>query len=314
MKPFISVIIPLYNKEHFITVTLQSVLKQTFVNYEIIIVNDGSTDNSLSIVKNLTKTLKNCTIVSQENKGLSATRNKAISLANGTIIALLDADDAWHNTFLSEIVDLYTKFPEASLYGTDYLEKYSDKNTLEIRKNLDLNLKGQSFIVDDFFKANLFQPIISQSNFAFRRDVFKTVKYNETIDFGEDIEFYIKSGLQYTLAYAYKALATIHFNVPNQITDIGYKGKRLPNFDAFEADAKTNLSLKLFLDYNRYYLLIKTKITNDKENYNLLKKHLEVNNLTFKQQILLKIPVSGLRFARWIKKFFLKQNIRLTSY
>ena len=109
--PLKSVIIPLYNKEQFIEATLLSVLNQTFSDYEIIIINDGSTDKS---VRNATKALKgynNYSLITQDNKGLSATRNIGISRAKGDIIALLDADDLWDRKYLEEIKELYLKYP-----------------------------------------------------------------------------------------------------------------------------------------------------------------------------------------------------------
>ncbi len=314
MIPFFSITIPLYNKENFIENTLQSVFNQTFQDFEIIIVNDGSTDNSLEKAKNALLGYENHTIIHQKNKGLSATRNKGISIAKGKIIALLDADDIWDIGFLSEIYNLWNKFPEASLYGTDYLEKYSNTNVLEPKKNLDASLKNKSFLVENFFNVSLFQLIVSQSNFAFKTEVFKTIKFNDTIDFGEDVEFYIKSNLKYKFAYTYRALATIHLNIPNQMTSKNYKGKRLPDFDAFEQEAATNPSLKKFLDYNRYFFLINSRIFNDKATYNLMAKHINYNNLSTKQKFLLKSPLFLLKLLKFIKKIFLRYNIRLTSF
>lgn len=314
MSPFFSVIIPLYNKENYIKDTLNSVLNQTFKDFELIVINDGSTDNSLKKAKDVLSDFENHIIINQGNKGLSVARNKGISAAKGKIIALLDADDIWNREFLSEIYKLYNTFPEASLYGTDYLEKYSTTNVLEPKKNLNKNLKGKSFIVEDFFKANLFQLIVSQSNFAFKTEVFKTIKFNETIDFGEDVEFYIKSNLKYKFAYTYKTLATIHLNIPNQMTSNNYEGKRLPDFDAFEEEAVINSSLKKFLDYNRYFFLINSRVFNDKKTFNLMVKNLNYSNLTLKQKFLLKSPLFIIKFLKFIKKVFLKYNIRLTSF
>ena len=133
--PFFSVVIPLYNKELYIKETLKSVLNQTFGNFEIIIINDGSTDKSFEIAKSFNDIrLK---FFEKENQGLSASRNVGISLSKGKVIALLDADDIWHENFLESIYNLYITFPEATVYGTDYQEKYSDSNILETKKNID---------------------------------------------------------------------------------------------------------------------------------------------------------------------------------
>ncbi|MCP4971863.1 MAG: glycosyltransferase family 2 protein, partial [Arcobacter sp.] len=143
--PLFSVIIPLYNKENYIENTLQSVLDQTYKDFELIIVNDGSTDNSLEKTKNYLSSFVNHKIISQKNKGLSATRNKGVLEAKGEVIAFLDADDFWHPNFLEHIHNLFLEFPEASLFGTSYLLKYSEEVVLEAKNNIDRNLKNTMF-------------------------------------------------------------------------------------------------------------------------------------------------------------------------
>ena len=311
---FISVIIPLYNKEKYIEKTLQSVFQQTFTDYELIIINDGSTDQSNEIVKSICENKENTTLISQKNQGLSATRNRGIRAANGEIIALLDADDFWNENYLMEIYKLYNDYPEASLFGTDYLEKHNSKNLLEPSKNISKKLKNTSFLVDDFFKANLFQPIINPSCFCFKKEVFKTVKFNESIDFCEDVDYYIRSNLNYRFAYCYKPLATIILAIPNQMTRVGFKGKRLPNFDQFEQYSSEQKSLKKYLDTKRYFLLIQCRLSNDKTNYIALRKNLKISNLNNRQKFLLHTPLIILRVLKIIKKVILRCNIRLTSY
>ena len=91
----ISVVIPLYNKEKQIKRTIQSVLTQTFQDFEIVIVNDGSTDNSTIEVEKIKDS--RIRLIHQENAGVSAARNKGIEEAKYELIALLDADDEWKN-------------------------------------------------------------------------------------------------------------------------------------------------------------------------------------------------------------------------
>jgi glycosyltransferase involved in cell wall biosynthesis len=107
--PLISVIIPLYNKEQFIEATLLSVLNQTFSDYEIIIINDGSTDKSVEVVNSFDD--NRIILYTTKNKGVSHARNFAISKANSDLIALLDGDDQWEPTHLENLYKLYTNFP-----------------------------------------------------------------------------------------------------------------------------------------------------------------------------------------------------------
>ena len=101
-----SIIIPLYNKAAYIQKAIQSILAQTFKQYEIIIVNDGSTDNSLDVVNTCPLSTVDYQLIDQPNKGVSTTRNNAIKLAKYEYIAFLDADDWWEPTYLEEMKKL----------------------------------------------------------------------------------------------------------------------------------------------------------------------------------------------------------------
>ena len=123
----ISVIIPLYNKEKSITTTLESVLAQTYTDYEVVIVNDGSTDNSLAVcedfINSLTPSLANSIhVFSKTNGGVSSARNLGIEKSGGEYIAFLDADDLWASDYLETLVRLIADFPHATLYGLGYAD------------------------------------------------------------------------------------------------------------------------------------------------------------------------------------------------
>ena len=112
---YFSVIIPLYNKAAFICKTINSVLSQTHPDFEVLVVNDGSTDNSLEIVKAITD--ERITIISQTNQGVSAARNTGIKAAKYDYIALLDGDDWWEETYLEEMSNLIQEYPAVSIYS-----------------------------------------------------------------------------------------------------------------------------------------------------------------------------------------------------
>ena len=105
-----SVVIPLYNKEHYIAGTLRSVLTQTFPDYEVIVVDDGSTDHSLQACKEVRS--DKIRVVQQVNQGVSAARNKGIELAAGEYICFLDADDTWHPDYLQNIETICRNIPK----------------------------------------------------------------------------------------------------------------------------------------------------------------------------------------------------------
>ena len=113
-----SVVIPLYNKEKEIIETIHSVMCQSYAPDEIIVVDDGSTDNGVNIIKeNFQDKIK---LISQKNMGVSSARNRGISEAKNEYICLLDADDLWETGFLEEMEKLIKLFPEALFYSTSH--------------------------------------------------------------------------------------------------------------------------------------------------------------------------------------------------
>lgn len=134
----ISIVIPLYNKEQSITKTLDSVLAQTYTDFEVIIVNDGSMDNSQGVVETYIKSLyseADCSskarleiknrqlqirLINQSNGGVCSARNRGIKEAHGEYIAFLDGDDLWAPTYLEELSHLINEFPNKGLYAIGY--------------------------------------------------------------------------------------------------------------------------------------------------------------------------------------------------
>lgn len=128
MKPTVSVIIPLYNKENWIEKTLFSVLNQSFTNWEAIIVDDGSTDESVAVVENfITKNPGNWILLKNQNAGQCRTRNSGIAKAQGEYIAFLDADDIWSKNKLLDQVEIMDANNKISLVISPYII-FSDSN------------------------------------------------------------------------------------------------------------------------------------------------------------------------------------------
>ncbi len=111
----ISVVIPLYNKERSISTTLESVLAQSYTDYEVVVVDDGSTDNSVNVVREVVN--NKIRLISQPNSGVSAARNSGIMVAKGEYVAFLDGDDIWEKDFLKVMAALIEEFPGKSIYG-----------------------------------------------------------------------------------------------------------------------------------------------------------------------------------------------------
>lgn len=129
----VSVVIPLFNKEHCIADTIQSVLAQTFSDIELIIVDDGSSDNSLSIAKSIAD--RRISIYHKENEGVSATRNYGVEKATSDLILFLDADDYLYPHCVETLVNLRKDFPNAQLWSANFENVMEDRSVVVLTEN-----------------------------------------------------------------------------------------------------------------------------------------------------------------------------------
>jgi len=144
-----SIVIPLYNKEGYVGDTLDSVLAQEYDNYEVLVVDDGSTDGSAALVASYAEQDARIRLIKQENGGVSVARNRGMTEATAPYFAFLDADDTWDPEHLSEIAALVAAYPEAALLGTAYQRCFNYGPSASI---VLAHLEGQRGLVDDYFK------------------------------------------------------------------------------------------------------------------------------------------------------------------
>ena len=112
-----SIIIPLYNKQKSIIKTLQSVQDQTLTQFEVIVIDDGSTDSGFSIVQEMLNSDKRIRLLQKKNGGVSSARNEGVRQSKYNLIAFIDADDLWEPNYLTEQSHLISEFPSAELWG-----------------------------------------------------------------------------------------------------------------------------------------------------------------------------------------------------
>ncbi|MFH1641480.1 MAG: glycosyltransferase [Nanoarchaeota archaeon] len=188
-----SIIIPLYNGAKFIERTLDSVLSQTYKNYEIILVNDESPDNVGEVVNRYISFHPGIKYIylEQKNKGLGGARNTAIKHANGEIIAILDQDDIWYPNKLEKVHAIYNKYPKVSIVCHDQY----------IRENGRIKCVAKTGPYEkDMYRKLLFKGNrISTSATTFKRSAIEMVGYfSEDIDnlhFVEDYELWLRMAL-----------------------------------------------------------------------------------------------------------------------
>ncbi len=179
-----SIVIPYYNKAKYIQRCIDSVWNQSFNEYEIILVNDGATDNGLHF---LTKqNSKNITIVNQENKGVSEARNAGIAIAKNQYIAFLDADDCWHPNYLEKVKELIDKESDVKIIGSKYA-----RNIDFIKEECD---DLDYFKFDDYFKAALKNTYFTSSSTIVAMSFFThNYGFNSNLKSGEDIDVWFRA-------------------------------------------------------------------------------------------------------------------------
>ncbi len=204
--PEVSIVVPLYNKEKHIGETLRSVLCQTFDDFEIIIVNDGSTDNSMDVVSGFSDSRLRA--FNQQNSGVSAARNRGILEARSGLIAFLDADDQWKPEFLVTILRLRKNYPGAGVYATAFEIKNGD-GTIERPSFEALPQPPWEGLIPDYFRSVLGETPVWTSAAAVPADVFKTLgMFTEGHPLGEDQDMWCRIALKYPVAFSNTTCST----------------------------------------------------------------------------------------------------------
>ena len=311
---FFSIIIPLYNKEQHIKSTLESALAQSFQDFEIIVVNDGSTDDSCAIVESLEDhRIKLFTI---KNQGVSHARNYGIEKASSDLIVFLDADDLWRNNHLENLNELYKAFPNCGLYASAYLKKNEKILIPVIHKNIP-STEHWMGIVENYFESSAINSIAWTSAVMIPKSIIETVgNFNEniTLGAGEDTELWIRIALNHPVAFSNTVTAIYNLHSDNRISNSHTNLRQFIDLDVFEDQAKSNASLKKYLDLNRFSIAIQYKLVGNTTQAKKLMDKIEKANLNKKQRALLKLNRTALKIALKIKSKLQNSGIILSSY
>lgn len=261
--PRFSVIIPLYNKAPYVGKTVESVLGQTFGDYELIIVDNGSNDGSHEIVAAFTD--HRIKIVRlEENVGVSNARNKGVAMASAPIVTFLDADDWWEPTFLEEMAGLIDRHPDAGIYGTGYyIVKNGKKRLAPI--GVDEGFEEGEINYCAVYAKTLCMPLTSIT-VAMPKAVFnETGGFKPHLKLGEDFDLWIRIALKHKTVFLNKPLSNY-----NQDVDVTYRGTHhlrdpkehmLWNLGYLEPEEKTNADYKQLIDNLRTYSLLPYLLT-----------------------------------------------------
>ena len=184
-KPLVSVIIPVYNCEKYIERCIDSLLEQTYKNIEIILVDDGSTDNSGMLCRKYEK--HNLIYVRQDNQGPSAARNKGLSLMSGEYVTFVDADDYVAPNYIQELLKLIWKY-DVPIATCSYIKQHSSE-VKERKKNVKIQeriLSSEDALKSLFYK----REIAAYSHIKlYHTSVLQHQKFPENLRLGEDLQF-----------------------------------------------------------------------------------------------------------------------------
>jgi len=252
---YFSVIIPVYNKEKYIVDTVYSVLNQSYKLYEVILIDDGSSDNTLNVLSTIND--KKVRIYHKENGGVSSARNFGISNARYEYIAFLDGDDTWKPDFLLEIYNSISKYPNECFFATNYNIL---RNAEYVKRLLPPDLPDISLIPNYFSLARNYYLICS-SAVVIKKQLLEDIGgFNEEINYGEDIDMWIRIMSQKQFVYNTKELAT--YNMGSLNSTVSNTNRKLSKTLAYhlnlsDYNSESERKFKIF-QYNRslyFYIL-----------------------------------------------------------
>lgn len=206
----ISVIIPLYNKKATIKRTVESVLAQTFQDFEIIIVNDGSTDGSAEVVENIRS--DKIRIVHQANEGVSAARNRGIAEASYNWLALLDGDDEWQADYLRSVYNAIQEDSGCIIYCSGYIRVslHGEPSSVQLRY-----IPADRGRLSCYYKSSFFgAPVVTSSSVCLNRSILNRegllAPFPVGTKSGEDLDTWVRLALKGNVFFINRELAIIN--------------------------------------------------------------------------------------------------------
>lgn len=308
-----SVIVPLFNKAPYVKKALDSVIGQSFRDFELIVINDGSSDDSFDIAKETLETSKlaDYQLIHQNNAGVSIARNNGVAASHGDYLCFLDADDWWASSFLERMDWLIREYPEAGIYGTNY---FYVKNG---RQSISVTTADTGYI--NYFKAyaeRLQMPLWTGAVCIPRSVFFEMGEFEPGLKLGEDFCLWIKVVLRYKVAFLNEPLSFYFQDSDATWRLVGRlhapETHMLWNLQHLESEEEHNSDYKLLIDKLRTYSLLPYYISRQYRNaarHELAK--VDWGKQSKKTVFLYKMPVFFLKCRQVFYRLgsFLKQAI-----
>jgi len=209
-SPKVSVIIPAYNAAAFVGETLGSVFAQTFTDYEVIVINDGSPDTE-AFERAIAPYRERINYIKQENRGASAARNAGLNAARGELVAFLDADDTWLTNYLQEQIDFMHEHQPDLICGDAIV--FSDSRT-DDQSYMDVLMNGADHFGEVTFEGLISgsQSLITSAVVARRQKVIEAGSFDENLRNAQDFDLWIRMALRGArMGYQRKVLARYRY-------------------------------------------------------------------------------------------------------
>lgn len=212
----ISIIIPLYNKADSISQALDSVLAQTYPNFEVVVVDDGSTDGGAAVVEQFDD--PRIRLIRQANAGVSAARNRGIAEAQGEHVAFLDADDEWMPGYLSVQFGLTQKYPQCDVFVTNY-EFHNEEGVVSPTRINKLSFDTEDGILDNYFEVAICSspPLWTSAVMASKKSLTSIEGFPVGVTLGEDLLTWARLDCKYQIAFTKRVMAIYNFRTPKQL-------------------------------------------------------------------------------------------------
>ena len=279
-----SVVIPLYNKAPYVRKALESVIAQTYQNFELMVVDDGSTDGSTLIVDEFLNGIENIKhrFIKQENLGVSIARNNGVAHSDGDYIAFLDADDWWDCTYLERMAQFINEYPDAGLYACNYYYHKNNKNLIRVSQ-ISTGYINYPKVYYDIFAM----PVWTGATII-PRSVFLDVNgFNPQLWMSEDFDLWIRIALKYKVCFLNELLAYYNQSVQLKWRALGklypphrqfaFNADYLLTYQKEDEDIRHVVDMVKILCLKQYYI--------SKQYHELAKKELskiDINNYQHK--------------------------------
>ena len=206
MPPAVSIVVPLYNKGAEVKRAIASIVAQTIKTYEVVVVDDGSTDEGPAVVEAVGD--PRIRLIRQQNAGVSEARNRGIREARGDLIAFLDADDEWEPDFLETVLRLRERFPQCSVYATGYTI-VTPEGSMRKALSRGMDLKNGEGVLTRYFRvaAESDPPLHVSAVAASKSALLSVGGFPVGVTTGEDLLTWARLASRYQIAYCKQAKA-----------------------------------------------------------------------------------------------------------